>query len=665
MKYRREIDGLRALAVLPVMFFHAGFNMFSGGFVGVDVFFVISGYLITSIILVEKQAGTFSLIKFYERRARRILPALFLVVFVSLPFAWLWLLPSDMKDFSQSLVAVSAFASNILFLRESGYFDSAAELKPLLHLWSLAVEEQYYLLFPVFLLMTWRFGKKWIVWLLVVAATISLARAQWGSQNQPAATFYLLPTRGWELLIGAFIAFYFFNREKHVVRTSFAQPASFVGLLLILYAIFAFNKSTSFPGFYALVPTIGTALVILFANPDTLVGKVLGCKLFVGMGLISYSTYLWHHPLFVFARHRSLERPDEYVFLALSCISLGLACLTWRYVEQPFRNKGTINTEKIFLFSSVAIASSVSFGLIGHFNNGFAQRFDVQAHIVQSFESHNLRSDYDKNDDGKGENRKFCVLGDLDRRETPTAAIFGDSHSVSLLPAFDSAGKVLKQTVAHISLGGCPPLLGVDVLKGNYDIGVCEKLSAREYEYVKENKIKKVFLVSRWSLYTDGEYGEKGMAGYYLTSGQSKEATQEASRKVFESALAATVKAYRELGAKVYVVTQVPQQGVDPKRLYYKLAILGIEDEEQRAKFVRGLSVARGRHEALQHYTKKLFNTYGSLGQIDLVDLDEFLCRDGVCLMGDGNQSYYRDDDHLNTYGARLLGDEILSRLAE
>ena len=198
MYYRREIDGLRAVAVLPVILFHAGFELFSGGFVGVDVFFVISGYLITTIIINEMDDGKFSLLNFYERRARRILPALFFVVLCCIPFAWFLLLPSDMKDFSQSLVAVSTFSSNILFWRESGYFDTAAELKPLLHTWSLAVEEQFYILFPLFLMAAWRFGKRAIVWTLIASFAISLAVAHWGAYNKPGDAFFLLPTRAWE-----------------------------------------------------------------------------------------------------------------------------------------------------------------------------------------------------------------------------------------------------------------------------------------------------------------------------------------------------------------------------------------------------------------------------------------------------------------------------------
>ena len=232
MEYRREIDGLRALAVVPVMLFHAGFQTFSGGFVGVDVFFVISGYLITSIILAEKQAGVFSILNFYERRARRILPALFFMMFVCLPFAWLWLLPEDMKSFSQSLVAVSGFASNILFFWTTNYFSTAAEFKPLLHTWSLAVEEHYYLLFPLFLILGWRWGKRWMIAVLAVIAIFNFGAAQWGSSKYPVFAFFLLPTRAWEILIGAFAAFYLFannKSDKTVLEARAGELASMVG----------------------------------------------------------------------------------------------------------------------------------------------------------------------------------------------------------------------------------------------------------------------------------------------------------------------------------------------------------------------------------------------------------------------------------------------------
>ena len=362
MKYRAEIDGLRALAVIPVILYHAGLKLFGGGYVGVDIFFVISGYLITSIILAELDAGTFSLIHFYERRARRILPALFVVMFACLPFAWFWLIPQDMKSFSQSLVAVSAFTSNILFWKTSGYFDIATELKPLIHTWSLAVEEQYYVLFPPLLMLTWKLGKRWIIGLLAILFVISLACAQWLSVKDPSFAFYMLPTRGWELLIGAFIAFYYTHHTIKKHHHYIEQMGGLIGLMLIAYAIFFYNDQTPFPSIYTLAPTIGAALIIIFATHKTVVGKLLGSKLFLYIGLISYSAYLWHQPMFAFVRHRSLDEPSIYLMTALAISSFGLAYLSWRFIERPFRNKYCFTRKQVFIFAAI---SSILFAGIG------------------------------------------------------------------------------------------------------------------------------------------------------------------------------------------------------------------------------------------------------------------------------------------------------------
>lgn len=378
MDYRREVDGLRALAVLPVILFHAGFEVFSGGFVGVDVFFVISGYLITTIILAELEQGKFSIINFYERRARRILPALFLVMLACLPFAWLWLLPSEMKGFAESLVAVPLFASNILFWRESGYFDAATELKPLLHMWSLAVEEQYYVFFPLFLMLAWRFGKRNILVLLAIFALASLGVAHWGSKADPAANFYLLPTRGWEFLIGAFVAFHLSAKIRTEPSRTVQEFGSVAGLGLLLYSVFVFDKSTPFPSLYTLVPTIGTALIILCATQATSVGRILSLKVFVGVGLISYSAYLWHQPLFAFARHRGLTQSDQSEFTFLVLLTLLLAWASWYFIEKLFRDKSSISRNSIFLFGITGSLFFVSLGLLGHFNNGNMAQLDAE-----------------------------------------------------------------------------------------------------------------------------------------------------------------------------------------------------------------------------------------------------------------------------------------------
>ncbi len=379
MKYRKEIDGLRALAVIPVMLFHAGFNAFSGGFIGVDVFFVISGYLITTIIISEQQKERFSIVNFYERRIRRILPALFLVMFACLPFAWFWMLPSQLIEFAQSLISTSTFLSNILFWMQSGYFDTAAETKPLLHTWSLAVEEQYYLIFPLFLMLVWPLGKRWLTPLVIIGLLLSLGIAEWGWRHHPMANFFLTPSRIWELLIGVLTAFYLFGKENPRGN----QFLSLLGLVLILYSVFAFDKTTPFPSLYALVPTIGTALIILFARRNTITGHILSTPIMTGIGLISYSTYLWHQPLFVFARLK-IEEPSTALYLSLSLLAMVLGYLSWRFVENPIRRNKNITRKQIFLGALFGTAFIIAIGILTLATDGFKNRYPAKDHYLLS-----------------------------------------------------------------------------------------------------------------------------------------------------------------------------------------------------------------------------------------------------------------------------------------
>ncbi len=375
MQYRREIDGLRALAVIPVILFHAGFSAFGGGFVGVDVFFVISGFLITSIILAEKATGRFSLLKFYERRARRILPALFLVMGVCTLLAIVLLAPFSGRDFYQSLAATALFSSNILFIVESdNYFGLMSEYKPLLHTCSLAVEEQFYVVYPVFLLLAWRLGRKRTITLISLLAILSIVGAHWGSLTMPAPAFYLLPTRGWELLCGALLAYLNAGTTTAGIRPWLSQAGSTAGLLLMGFAVFAFDKNTPYPGLFALVPTIGAALVIAFATPETVVGKLLASRPFVGVGLVSYSTYLWHQPLFAFARHLEMNEPGNTMLLSLSVLSLLLGYASWALVEKPFRNRNQTSARTIAVCGGIGSILFVAIGFAGHLTTGFQEQ---------------------------------------------------------------------------------------------------------------------------------------------------------------------------------------------------------------------------------------------------------------------------------------------------
>jgi len=267
MKYRPEVDGLRAVAVIPVILFHAGFSFFSGGYIGVDIFFVISGYLITTIIYRELESGKFSIINFYEKRSRRILPLLFFIVFISIPLAWFGLFNIDMIDFSQSLVAIPVFSSNVLFWLEADYFDTASELKPLLHTWSLAVEEQFYLFFPITLLVIWKINKNYILPSILIVGFVSLIFSQWASVNFPTANFYLLPSRAWELAVGSVVGILLHKNSTFVNsfnKTKMANILSWTGLLMITYSILIFDGNTPYPSLYTLIPTLGTALIICF-----------------------------------------------------------------------------------------------------------------------------------------------------------------------------------------------------------------------------------------------------------------------------------------------------------------------------------------------------------------------------------------------------------------
>lgn len=465
MDYRKEIDGLRALAVLPVIFFHAGFNAFSGGFVGVDVFFVISGYLITSIILAEHQEGSYSLVNFYERRARRILPALFVVMAACLPVAWFWLLPEDMKNFSESLVATSFFSSNILFWKTSNYFSSSAELKPLLHTWSLAVEEQYYLFFPLFLALTWRWGSRVLSVVLAVAAVASLYLAHTQVPVDPSRAFYLLPTRCWELFIGALVGIHLSGQRPPAYRGWLAESGAVLGLAMLVASILLFDKHTPSPSLYVLIPTLGTALIILFATDRTMVGRLVGNRVFVFIGLLSYSAYLWHQPLFAFARQRSVGvEPGHEIFAVLSLASLLLAYVSWKFVEAPFRNRRRFGRQQIFLFAAIGSAVFVTVGLLGHFNKGYPARMPSSFAALKDI-------DLPKSDNGwcfysidsssdltEGESGLACWLGD--KAAKTKGLLFGDSFAGQYEPLWDAAARQSGLAVHAVTTNWCYPAVG-------------------------------------------------------------------------------------------------------------------------------------------------------------------------------------------------------------
>jgi len=385
LTYRPEIDGLRAIAVGAVILYHAKINIlghqpFKGGFIGVDIFFVISGYLITSIILKELvTTGTFSFKYFYERRVRRILPALLFVMLVSLPFAWLYLMPSSFIDFSKSILYSLGFSSNFYFHYSGQVYGAESGLfKPFLHTWSLSVEEQYYILFPIVLLITFKYFRKYLIHILILGFVISLGLAEWTSRNYPSASFYFIHTRMWELLAGSILAYFEITNGHRSQNRTLNLILPFIGLILIGHSILFFNDRIFHPPIFTLSPIIGVCLIIWFSNQDELITKILSSKLFVGIGLISYSLYLWHYPVFSFIRYYKWNYNDSEFVNFLKYFSILLIILfsifSYSFVEKKFRNK-KFNFKKIFLILSIFSLILIIYNFTIIFYDGYKTRF--------------------------------------------------------------------------------------------------------------------------------------------------------------------------------------------------------------------------------------------------------------------------------------------------
>src|SRR5580704_2760991 len=449
MKYRSDVDGLRAIAVIPVVLFHAGMVRVSGGYVGVDVFFVISGYLITTILLEDIRRERFSIATFYERRARRILPALFTVLFFASLIAYKLLLPNDARDYGRSLIATLGFVSNIELSRQMGYFAAPAEMKPLLHMWSLAVEEQFYIIYPLFLFLVTRYFRKRYAIAIGSVLVLSLVYGIARTETQAATSFFLPTTRAWELLIGGMLAIQSLPKLRHQMS---ANLLGLLGLGLITYSVFAFSAATPFPGYHALYPCVGAALIIYNGMAaETIVGRILSIKPIVFVGLISYSLYLWHWVIIVFTKYY-LARPLAGLETAGVILAAFLmATLTWQFVENPFRGREAIGS-RAWIFSGAAVITLLfaAYGGLAIASDGFPARFSGEARVLM-----NARDDFWKRrDECDG---KVCRVGVADAEET--FLLWGDSHAGALAPAFEQLALEDKQAGAVAFESACAPLL--------------------------------------------------------------------------------------------------------------------------------------------------------------------------------------------------------------
>ena len=496
--YRPEIDGLRTLAVLLVMLFHAKLEIFSGGFIGVDVFFVISGFLITSIIYKENINNNFSYLSFYERRIRRIFPMIFFILFITSIISFFIYSPSQFKDFAQSVVSTISYSSNIYFYNKIGYFSGNLNNSPLIHTWSLAVEEQFYLFFPVILTFFYKYKEKQLKLIIIILIVLSFSSI-FIFKSSGEFNFFMATSRVWELLIGSYLAV---NRKNLFSTVPLSRNKydffSILGIVMIFWSAIYFDYSTFHPGPLTFIPVIGTALVIKYANRNNIVGIILSNKIVVYLGLVSYSAYLIHQPLFVFtAQIFNMELPF-YVYLLLIVITFILSHFAYKFVESPFRNKKLITRNMVFKGSFIISLIFLSFGLYGHFSNGIQNRFsNRQIKIFNEIEISPLRN--------------YCHTEGVDYLKpsescnpssfTPSWAVLGDSHGVEISYMLNDLLKSYNKSSIQLTFSGCPPAFGFDSNNPG-----CSDWNTDAVNYLINNKnIQNVVLVYRHSYYLKGE----------------------------------------------------------------------------------------------------------------------------------------------------------------
>jgi len=642
-RYRADIDGLRAFAVLPVVFWHYRVPGFSGGYVGVDVFFVISGFLITSLIHAEMTGGTFSIAYFYERRIRRIFPALFAVLAATVVLAALLLFPSDLKHFAQSLQATVLFGSNFLFRNLAGYWDVASDRKPLLHTWSLAVEEQFYVLFPLTLYLLTKAGRRAESAVISAILVLSLAANIWAVRVAPVSAFFLLPYRAWELMLGSILAV---GRIPVPGNRALREFVMLAGAALIAFAVVVYSPDTLFPGEAAIVPCLGAALIIYAGAGESAVGSILRWRPFVLIGLISYSLYLWHWPLVVFAKYalfRDLTATETIALIALSCLCAGLS---WRFIEQPFRGRRERFTRaNIFTLAAIATATALILGVVLQMHNGWPQRFAPDVRAMLAAATHNKPPkqlgciDKPRKLDADAITCTFGAAG-----AKPSFALWGDSHATVIMPLIADAAMRAHRSGLFARHHGCAPLLGVESSRAHG----CREFNDRIAREIAGNPdIREVILHANWAKSAEGKAYEHDDAGdVFLTDRQSRAGSLRDDPAVFTRGLERTAAALASAHKKIIIVASIPEIGWTVPETMARLAV-SHSTRDLRPTLADYLKRQKTVFAALSEMRRK----YGAT----IVYPHTILCAGGHCEVAANGIPIYVDAHHLTWRGALLL----------
>jgi peptidoglycan/LPS O-acetylase OafA/YrhL len=641
--YRPDIDGLRAIAVLAVILYHADLPWFAGGYVGVDIFFMISGYLITSIIISEIDEGKFTIAGFYERRIRRIFPALFALCIATTVASALIFMPFDLREYGQSLASISFFLSNVLFYWKTGYFNEEVGFRPLLHTWSLAVEEQFYVTFPLLLVLLSRLGRRAMLRNICLLFAASFYASVAEVRHNPGAAFYLIWYRAWELLAGAIVAF---RILPGVPDKRLASLISVFGLGMIAVAISSYNSETRFPGESALLPVLGAAACIfggIYTGNHGIAFRILAIRPLVFIGLISYSLYLWHWPVFVMFKHVSLHNPLFVEKLLLIALAFLLAISSYYFIEKPLRKgSATCLQRRTAGAALTCMIATALWGTALHLYKGFPQRLpdDVSTLAMTAFDVNPKRKECDGRSIQEIAVDKVCTIGKAG--VTPSFVLIGDSFADALSPGVHAMALERARQGFALTHGGCLPLIGVN----QQDDAVCRQFVDSSMNFIlRHPEIQTVLLVGRWTTGAEGtRFGVNKLDHLYLTDDKSTQRSYEENRRVMKRGFDRTLHALRK--KRVFIVGFIPEQRVNAPRTVAMQRYLGSDID---------LSVERSVFDSRQRFARQLIQEAARRPNVTLIDVGQYLCDSKRCAIQKDNSLLYVDDNHLSRTAAISL----------
>jgi len=659
-KYRPDIDGLRAIAVLSVVAFHAFPSWLKGGFIGVDVFFVISGYLISIIIFENLDKGTFSFSEFYSRRIRRIFPALLLVLIACFTFGWFALLADEYKQLGKHIAAGAGFISNFILWNEAGYFDNTAETKPLLHLWSLGIEEQFYIVWPLLLWFAWKRKFNLLTITIVVAVATFILNLK-GVKQDMVATFYSPQTRFWELLSGSLLAWFtlykkdgftgikskidvwlsriVYSEKQQGDGKTLSNVLSFVGLLLLLYGFWRINKELSFPGKWALVPVLGAVLIITAGSKAWVNRTILSNKIAVWFGLISFPLYLWHWPILSFARIVESEVPSRNIRIAAVVLSIALAWLTYKLIEHPLRF-GKHNKAKV----SVLVVLMALVGALGYdtyIKDGYDTRSSIKGFVNNKNEL--LRTPASDEAcllyvDLKSPLFPYCRFTNVSSDET--VAVIGDSHAHVAYPGISEFLASRGKNTVLLANSGCPPFLGSPTGNNQAELDACTNRVAQLLKVVESKKdIKKIFVFTRGPIY---------ISNTEPLSGNKKLGVSSIPLSKFVSSAQSSFDRLKSKDKTVFYVSENPELNFHPDSCLTRPFKV----------ITKSCAILK---ESVYARQAEYRNSFSNLKNITYIDSIPVFCPSDKCLIFDEKGSLlYADDDHLSVAGSRFQVKNLL-----